>query len=176
MLASCRLIRRLIHWQTSKMLWSRPTALLSQYAAGMTRSMRFGTTSISRAVSKPETSSLHALVREIRSTYKLEHELIYIADGQVSNCPRHGIRYPPKRPQHEPTKTTTHGPEPTATGTPFAGKGYMVVSTMEHIRGCVISPGTWYASGTCATFRAEKASGSHDNDHPSIAYSNLWIS
>lgn len=36
----------------------------------------------------------------------------------------------------------------------------MVVSTLNQIRGCIISYGTWYASGTCATFRAEKATGS----------------
>jgi ribonuclease T2 len=92
---------------------------------------------------------------------KLDNELTYVTDGQVSNCPRRGIRYLPKRGQPEPTKTTTSGgSEPTATGVPFSGKGNMIVSTLNQIRGCIISWGTWYASGTCATFRAEKASGS----------------
>lgn len=80
-------------------------------------------------------------------------------DGQSSNCPRRGIHYLPKRAQPEPTRTTTTGgSEPTATGIPFSGKGNMIVSTLNQIRGCIISWGTWYASGTCATFRAEKAS------------------
>lgn len=90
----------------------------------------------------------------------LDRNLTLVTDGQVSNCPRRGIRYVPKRSQHEPTRTTTHGSEPTATGIPFLGRGNMVVSTQNHIRGCIISYGTWYASGTCATFRAEKATGS----------------
>jgi hypothetical protein len=41
----------------------------------------------------------------------------------------------------------------------------MIVSTLNQIRGCIISWGTWYASGTCATFRAEKASGSLLDHH-----------
>ncbi|KAJ5095373.1 hypothetical protein NUU61_004729 [Penicillium alfredii] len=80
-------------------------------------------------------------------------------DGQTSNCPAHGIHYPPKHSQEEPTKTTTDGyPEPTSTGIPFLGRGHMMVSTLNQRRGCIISRGTWYASGTCATFRAEKIS------------------
>ncbi|KAJ5155608.1 hypothetical protein N7492_008411 [Penicillium capsulatum] len=77
-------------------------------------------------------------------------------DGQKSNCPSRGIRYPPKRSQSEPTKTTTHGSAPTATGAPFSGKGNLIVSTKGQKHGCLISYGTWYTSGTCATFRAEK--------------------
>ncbi|KAJ5674126.1 hypothetical protein N7462_009565 [Penicillium macrosclerotiorum] len=80
-------------------------------------------------------------------------------DGQVSNCPRKGIRYPPKRSQNEPTKTTTRGSEPTAPGSPFSGKGNLMVSTLNQRRGCIISYGTWYSSGTCATFRTKRASG-----------------
>jgi ribonuclease T2 len=80
-------------------------------------------------------------------------------DGQTSNCPRRGIRYPPKRSAPEPTKTTTHGSEPTKTGVPFSGKGNLMVSTLNQRRGCIISYGTWYSAGTCATFRAQKASG-----------------
>lgn len=34
-----------------------------------------------------------------------------------------------------------------------------MVSTLNQKRGCIISYGTWYASGSCATFRAQKASG-----------------
>lgn len=82
-----------------------------------------------------------------------------LPDGQTSNCPARGIRYPPKREQNEPTKTTTGHSEPTATGIPFLGKGHMMVSRLNQQRGCIISYGTWFASGTCATFRAEKVSG-----------------
>lgn len=101
------------------------------------------------------------------------HELTLSTDGQVSNCPRRGIRYIPKRSQHEPTSTTTHGPEPTATGIPFLGRGNMIVSTLGHIRGCIISHGTWYASGTCATFRAEKARGLFLCSHRDAAWRSL---
>ncbi|KAJ5601635.1 hypothetical protein N7510_011169 [Penicillium lagena] len=79
-------------------------------------------------------------------------------DGQTSNCPARGVRYPPKRGQNEPTRTTTGHSEPTATGIPFLGKGNMMVSRSNQIRGCIISYGTWFVSGTCATFRAEKVS------------------
>ncbi|KAJ5887966.1 hypothetical protein N7495_008007 [Penicillium taxi] len=80
-------------------------------------------------------------------------------DGQISNCPASGIRYVPKRAHHEPTRTTTHGSAPTATGAPFSGRGNMIVSTLNQRRGCIISYGTWFSSGTCASFRAEKTSG-----------------
>ncbi|CBF76577.1 hypothetical protein AN4874.2 [Aspergillus nidulans FGSC A4] len=83
-------------------------------------------------------------------------------DGQTSNCPAKGIIYQPKTPNkdpghgHEPTKTRhPHGP----TGAPFIGKGNLVVSTMGQQRGCIIGRGTWYSSGTCADFRAKRASG-----------------
>ncbi|KAJ5174407.1 Ribonuclease [Penicillium canariense] len=79
-------------------------------------------------------------------------------DGQSSNCPRNGIHYPPKRSQPEPTRTTTHGVEPTVTGIPFSGGGNLMVSTLNQKRGCIISYGTWYASGSCASFRAQKVS------------------
>ncbi|KAE8421887.1 ribonuclease T2-like protein [Aspergillus pseudocaelatus] len=79
-------------------------------------------------------------------------------DGQTSNCPSKGIRYQPKTPRKdEPTKT--RGPsEPTSTGTPKSKRGNLVVSTQGQQRGCIISRGTWFTSGTCATFRIEKAS------------------
>ncbi|KAL4884833.1 ribonuclease T2-like protein [Aspergillus karnatakaensis] len=82
-------------------------------------------------------------------------------DGQTSNCPNSGIFYQPKTPNdnpghgHEPTKTR-HPHEPT--GIPFQGRGELVVSTAGHQRGCIISRGTWYSSGTCATFTAKKSS------------------
>ncbi|KAJ5750001.1 hypothetical protein N7533_007029 [Penicillium manginii] len=79
-------------------------------------------------------------------------------DGQHSRCPATHIKYPPKGASPEPTKTTTRGSEPTAPGTPFAGRGNLMVSTFNQQRGCVIGAGTWYNAGTCATFRAEKLS------------------
>jgi len=97
----------------------------------------------------------------LRKSLHVDNGLTNVTDGQSSDCPSRGIRYLPKRAQPEPTRTTTTGgSEPTATGIPFSGKGNMIVSTMDQLRGCIISWGTWYASGTCATFRAEKLSGS----------------
>ncbi|KAJ9486995.1 hypothetical protein VN97_g6330 [Penicillium thymicola] len=82
-------------------------------------------------------------------------------DGLKSNCPSRGIKYPLKHARHEPTHTTTIGhPEPTAPGTPFTGRGNLIVERLNRKHGCIISYGTWFSSGTCATFRAEKISGS----------------
>jgi hypothetical protein len=86
-------------------------------------------------------------------------EFNILTDGQHSRCPATHIKYPPKGASPEPTKTTTRGSEPTAPGTPFAGRGNLMVSTFNQQRGCVIGAGTWYNAGTCATFRAEKLSG-----------------
>lgn len=79
-------------------------------------------------------------------------------DGQHSRCPAMQIRYPPKRGQHEPTKTTTRDSEPTSPGTPFFGKGNLMVSMFNQQRGCIISYGTWYNAGTCATFQTDRVS------------------
>lgn len=80
-----------------------------------------------------------------------------IPDGQKSSCPARGIRYQPKTPRKG---TPTKGPsEPTAPSTPFTGRGNLVVSTLGQRRGCLISRGSWFTSGTCATFRVKKTSG-----------------
>ncbi|KAJ5749056.1 uncharacterized protein N7511_010752 [Penicillium nucicola] len=80
-------------------------------------------------------------------------------DGQKSNCPSKGIRYPLKHSRPEPTRTTTTGhSEPTAPSDPFSGKGNLIVSNRNQKHGCIISYGTWFSSGTCATFRTEKIS------------------
>lgn len=85
-------------------------------------------------------------------------------DGLKSNCPARGVRYQPKK-AHEPqpttttTFTTTHAPKPTEPGIPFNGMGNLKVSTQGQGRGCIISHGTWFSSGTCATFKAEKVRG-----------------
>jgi len=51
------------------------------------------------------------------------------------------------------TKTTTTA-QPTSTSDPFTGKGYLNALTSASQRGCIIAAGTWYTSGTCATFTA----------------------
>ncbi|KAK2748610.1 ribonuclease T2-like [Onygenales sp. PD_40] len=77
------------------------------------------------------------------------------ADG-TSNCPRSGIRYKPKNsPGRNPPKSPTKpNPEPTEppSGTPFAGRGQLMVQYSGRHHGCIISRGYWFTSGTCATF------------------------
>ncbi|KAE8153737.1 ribonuclease T2-like protein [Aspergillus avenaceus] len=89
-------------------------------------------------------------------------------DGQKSNCPVRGIRYQPKTPRKgQPTKT--RGPfKPT--GKPFVGRGSLIVTTQGQQRGCIISPGTWFTSGSCATFKAQKASDDTFTLHSSKGY------
>ncbi|KAL8826898.1 MAG: hypothetical protein Q9170_007226 [Blastenia crenularia] len=48
---------------------------------------------------------------------------------------------------------TTAPPSPTP-GNPFSGKGTLPVTTGGKVDGCIISGGTWYTTGTCATFTA----------------------
>ncbi|CAJ2505687.1 Uu.00g130810.m01.CDS01 [Anthostomella pinea] len=72
-------------------------------------------------------------------------------------CPSTGVKYLPKGTGTTPpttTTTTTGGPSPTATGGVFAGKGYLNAVTGGSTKGCLISGGTWYTTGTCATFTA----------------------
>lgn len=102
-----------------------------------------------------------------------------MADGPKSNCPASGIKYPLKRPQNDPSKTTTSpGSEPTEPsdpiepGLPFKGRGSLMVSTLNQGRGCIISYGTWYTSGSCATFHAEKKSGGYLFIAAALAHSN----
>lgn len=49
-------------------------------------------------------------------------------------------------------------PSSTPSGTPFSGKGYLNVVTNGRKQGCIISEGTWYTTGTCATFTAASSS------------------
>ncbi|KAL9637974.1 MAG: hypothetical protein Q9164_001855 [Protoblastenia rupestris] len=65
-------------------------------------------------------------------------------DGTTGDCPATGIKYLPK---------TTGGTTPPP-GTPFSGKGTLQVTTGGRGVGCIISAGTWYTTGTCATFTA----------------------
>jgi len=89
-------------------------------------------------------------------------------DGSKSSCPAKGIRYLPKgnspAPGHSSRATATatasasktaSGPAaPTATGPPFSGRGFLHVNYAGVHDGCIISAGTWYTSGTCATYTA----------------------
>lgn len=98
-------------------------------------------------------------------------------DGSKSSCPASGITYNPKsgspaptttastttsQPTTSPTTTTTApSSSPTgAPGAPYSGKGYLEVTIASGMQtGCVISSGTWYTTGTCATFTATAATG-----------------
>ncbi|KAK5637365.1 hypothetical protein RRF57_013077 [Xylaria bambusicola] len=53
----------------------------------------------------------------------------------------------------------TTSPTSTATST-FSGKGYLNAYYNGHKDGCLISAGTWYTTGSCATYTAT-ASGRH---------------
>ncbi|KAH8724625.1 ribonuclease T2-like protein [Phaeosphaeriaceae sp. PMI808] len=80
-------------------------------------------------------------------------------DGTKSTCPQSGIRYLPKKSKSSPGTTTTTvatgGPQPTAApGTPFSGRGFLNVVVDGGKKGCIIGKGTWYSTGTCATFTA----------------------
>lgn len=94
-------------------------------------------------------------------------------DGTKSTCPDTGVKYLPKSGGSSTTSgggststtatTTSTGSSPTGSGTPFSGKGYLNVVTGGASKGCIISSGTWYTTGTCATFTAA-TSGTLYND------------
>ncbi|ORY67828.1 ribonuclease T2 [Pseudomassariella vexata] len=75
--------------------------------------------------------------------------------GSSSNCPSSGIKYLPKSGgSTSPTSTkTTTAPAPTGTGS-FSGTGYLNAYYNGAKDGCLISAGTWYSTGTCATYTA----------------------
>ncbi|CAD6439413.1 c2e0aad9-c602-4579-8915-b5cc87215f2c [Sclerotinia trifoliorum] len=85
--------------------------------------------------------------------------------GQSGSCPSTGIKYGVKSGSSSgggsgsgsgtPTTTAT---APVGTGT-FSGTGYLQAYSGSSNNGCLISDGTWYTSGTCATYTAT-ASGS----------------
>ncbi|KAJ4392269.1 Ribonuclease T2 precursor (RNase T2) [Gnomoniopsis smithogilvyi] len=86
--------------------------------------------------------------------------------GQTSNCPSTGVKYLPKSgATAAPTTTGTATSTKTtttaaATGTGVvSGTGYWNANYGGSVDGCLISAGTWYTTGTCATFTAT-ASGS----------------
>ncbi|KAL9121497.1 MAG: hypothetical protein Q9187_001942 [Circinaria calcarea] len=96
--------------------------------------------------------------------------------GDTSTCPQTGIRYLPKVFPSNPTTSvgttgtassaptqssnlsaTYSAPAPTSTGGAFIGRGYLNVVTGGKRTGCIISAGTWYTTGTCATFTGTAA-------------------
>jgi hypothetical protein len=89
--------------------------------------------------------------------------LTFLPVGGGSNCPRSGIRYIPKRssPPSKPRPSTTHQPgQPEPTGPVEPRRGNLRVFTGDQQqRGCLISHGTWFTSGTCATFKAKDVTG-----------------
>jgi ribonuclease T2 len=85
-----------------------------------------------------------------------------------SKCPATGVKYLPKRSGGAAptgTATATHtsggGASPTATSGPFSGKGSLNVQVSGASKGCLISNGKWYVSGTCATYTAAAADGNN---------------
>lgn len=81
-------------------------------------------------------------------------------DGTKSSCPATGIRYLPKGASGgDPPSGTTTSSGSTPTGAPFAGRGFLNVNVDGAKKGCIISAGTWYTSGTCATFTATTSGG-----------------
>ncbi|KAH8153779.1 uncharacterized protein LAJ45_01546 [Morchella importuna] len=83
-------------------------------------------------------------------------------DGTKSTCAASGVKYLPKSgattsPTTSPTKTSSAA-VPTGTGI-FSGSGYLNAIIGGAIKGCIIGAGTWYTTGTCASFTAA-ASGS----------------
>ena len=72
-------------------------------------------------------------------------------DGSKSDCAASGIRYVPK---YLPATSTSSGTTSTPTGAPYSGKGFLQAYTGGENKGCLISAGTWYTTGTCATYTA----------------------
>jgi ribonuclease T2 len=100
--------------------------------------------------------------------------------GQSSSCASTGIKYLPKSGSPVSTTTTTSAGSTLTTTTSansitttttttttssssatptggsgiFSGKGYLEAYTSGSQTGCLISGGTWFTSGTCATYTA----------------------
>lgn len=86
-------------------------------------------------------------------------------NGQSSNCPSTGVKYPIKSgaAATSTTKTTTAtgtstSTAATATGTGVSGSGYWNAQYNGQTDGCLISAGTWYVGGTCATYKTTTTS------------------
>lgn len=85
--------------------------------------------------------------------------------GGASSCPDTGIKYLPKSssggsPTTTAQSTGTTTSASTSTAAPFEGKGYLnVIQSDGTQNGCLISHGTWYTTGTCATYTATSEPG-----------------
>lgn len=81
------------------------------------------------------------------------------SDGTTSDCPA-TVSYIPKSSGSATSTTSTAAATSTSgSGTAFSGKGYLNVINGGSQKGCLISNGKWYTTGTCATYTAT-ASGS----------------
>jgi ribonuclease T2 len=83
--------------------------------------------------------------------------------GQSASCASTGIKYLPKSGSAATTTLVTSTKTATtsaagSTGTTvsgtFSGTGYLNAITSGSQDGCLISAGTWYTTGTCATYTA----------------------
>lgn len=86
-------------------------------------------------------------------------------DGMKSTCPQTGIRYLPKHRggggRHPPAPKPPKNPS--GPSKPWDGRGQLAVREVGAgagaRRGCLISKGDWFTSGTCATFTAVQEAG-----------------
>ncbi|ETS78178.1 hypothetical protein PFICI_10240 [Pestalotiopsis fici W106-1] len=83
---------------------------------------------------------------------------IPVATLNSADCPTTGIKYLPKNGGGDGGGDGGGG-DGGGDGTAFSGSGYLNVVSGGSTKGCLISAGTWYVSGTCATITAT-ASGS----------------
>lgn len=143
-------------------LWERLEVLAWQSSATTQHWTRFGIFSMFEGVSKPAHLLPQILVeRDSWTPTRSSIDWLFLpADGSKSDCPATGIKYLPKGSGPAPTPSST----PTPPGSP-SGKGTLSVTTGGAQKGCVISQGTWYTTGTCATFTAT-ASGSYTKIFP----------
>ena len=80
--------------------------------------------------------------------------------GSTSSCPSTGIKYLPKSGGSSTTTTTSFSSTTTTTSASsaptgsFSGSGFLNGIASGSQTGCLISAGTWYTSGTCATYTA----------------------
>jgi ribonuclease T2 len=84
-------------------------------------------------------------------------------DGSKSTCPSTGIKYLPKggsggggTTTAQPTSGPTTSP-PSPTGTAWAGKGTLAVSSNGSVKGGLISTGKWMVGSTPATVTASQS-------------------
>ncbi|CAG8976082.1 hypothetical protein HYALB_00002360 [Hymenoscyphus albidus] len=72
--------------------------------------------------------------------------------GASSSCSSSGIKYLPK--SGSSTPPNPGGDPPPTGGSNISGSGYLNAVTSGSQKGCLIGAGTWYTTGTCATYTA----------------------